>query len=161
MPEMGQLFETEDLTIAAALLTLGGAAWDGDKRLQFNEWREGQHYTGKCIMVRCVDSRVATVPTKVSKPWTDDAGKVWQTGELAPMPRVVFTLDGFYRERRASALIDTPFTAQDWAFWVKQFHVSDGLLKNLKTMRDYENILRNRMRDKHGMASKFKMRVQG
>ena len=160
MPEMGQLFETEDLTIAAALLTLGGAAWDGDRLLEFNASFAAMKGC-KGIMVRCVDSRVATVPTKLTKAWTDGEGKTWQAGESAPMPRVVFTLDGLYRERQASATMDTPFTAEDWAFWVKQFHVSGGLLGNLKTMRDQENILRNRMRDQHGIASKFKMRVQG
>ncbi len=160
MPEKGQLFETEDLTIAAALLTLGGAAWDVGKQLIFNA--EPNALNGRRgIMVRCVESHTAIVPTKLTKPWTDNAGKVWQTGELAPMPRVVFTLDGLYRERQASATMDTPFKAEDWAFWVRQFHVSGGLLSNLKTMQAQENILRNRMRDQHGIASKFKMRVQG
>jgi hypothetical protein len=159
MPEMGQLYETEDLTIAAALLTLGGAAFDGT-RLEFNA--PAASLNGRrLIAVRCVDSHTATVPTKLTKPWTDNAGKVWGVGELAPLPRVVFTLDGLYRERRASASMDTPFTAEDWTFWVRQFHVSGGLLSNLKTMQAQENILRNRMRDNHGVASKFKMRVQG
>jgi hypothetical protein len=161
MPEMGQLYETEDLTIAAALLTLSGAAFDGT-RLEFENSPPAASKNGwRFIAVRCVDSHTATVPTKLTKPWTDGAGKVWSVGELAPLPRVVFTLDGLYRERKASAAMDTPFTAEDWAFWVKQFHVSGGLLANLKMMQAQENILRNRMRDLHGIASKFKMRVQG
>jgi hypothetical protein len=162
MPEMGQLYETDDLTIAAALLTLGGAAFDGT-RLEFGYPRDFSDKLGKrrLIAVRVVDSHMATVPVKLTKPWTDNEGRVYGAGETAPLPRVVFTLDGLYREKMASATMDTPFTADDWAFWVKQFHVSGGLLCGLKAMQTQENLLRNRMRDKHGLASKFQMRVQG
>jgi hypothetical protein len=159
MPEMGQLYETDDLTIAAALLTLSGAAY-GHSRLFFDPPVVPPTGT-KLISVRVVDSHTATVPVKLTKPWTDNEGRVYGAGETAPLPRVIFTLDGLYREKMASATMDTPFTADDWAFWVKQFHVSGGLLSNLKTMQTQENILRNRMRDKHGLASKFHMRVQG
>ena len=158
MPETGH-FETDDLSIAAALLSCNGAAWDGKDDLQ--PGLTGEALNGrKQLVVTLADSRMEIVNKVVGKPWQDpETGRLYHGGETAPMKRVVFVLDGSYRIRQASAAFHQPFTDNDWRFWLREFHRSDGMLTLLRGMRAQENILRNWMRDRHGVASKFKMRV--
>lgn len=161
MPEMGQRYETDDLTIAAALLQCNGAAWDGRESLTFNV--KAENLVGrKQLVVNVMDTRCDVIDKPVSKPFTDHStGKFYPPGSTAPMQRVVFVLEGAYRTYRASAKFDAPFTDDDWRRWVREFHRDGGMLRMLKGMTAAENILRNMMRDRHGIASKFQMRVQG
>lgn len=148
-------YRTDDLTIAAALLQLDGAA-SNLRSLDFTPATVPDGWRG--MSVKVVTTTVDDVPVTLKTRWVDPRGdKQHEPGETVKMPRVVFELVGKWVTRSASASTEIEFNDKDWQFWLGEFHRNDGLLVGLRKVNDSINALRNLMRDRHGISSRYKM----
>lgn len=148
-------YKTDDLTIAAALLQLDGAASNG-RDLDFTPAAVPTGWRSMAVSV--VSTTVEDVPVTLKARWIDPrSDKPHEPGETVKMPRVVFELVGKWVTRAAGAETARDFDDTDWRFWVGEFHRSNGLLVGLRKVNESINALRNLMRDRHGISSRYKM----
>ena len=131
-----------DKTITAALLAMGGAAWDGRSPLIYPPHPGGPDYPGwlrlleqpeiRTIRIEYVDKSKAEELVTIRNPegYTDSKGTHYAKGEQAPMDRIRFHLRAWYQWRTGGAITrEVPWGYEDFLFWFTQFHRAGGLLR--------------------------------
>ena len=126
-----------DMPITAALLSLSGAAWDGQRPVRYppaakagsreaEAWEVRTNRADvRVIHIEHVGDHMAEVLTKVTKAggWKGHA-----PGEMAIMDKVHYHLKAMYRYFRDGRLTrEVAWTYEDFEFWRKQIHRQGGV----------------------------------
>ena len=149
-----------DSAIVAALLSAGGAAWDGKSPILNPPatggpaYRDFVRYTDRAdvrtirIELDCDSENEDRVTIHNPGGWTDpETSRHYAEGETAVMARTLFHLRAWYQYRTGGAITrEVPWTYEDFAFWVEQFSKSGGLLRHFRDASRHLNRLRDIVR---------------
>lgn len=156
-----------DLPIAAGLLGLNGAAHDGAGQWYYPgedraAWSEFVGRNGvRLIKTQLVGSHAEPVKSIVKAEWTDETGKRYRPGDIAPIPKVWFHVEGFYgTQTPAGAKTWTPWSEAEARQWLLRWHrPSNAFLVIPAVFNDQVNKLRNHIRDNYGALSRKRRMV--
>lgn len=156
-----------DLNIAAALLSLSGAAWDGKRQPVYRPATDSPDYAAWKAALEQPETRqfrfdlaghhqATVMQTVINKDgWDDKAtGRHYAPGELAPFRRVVYELRGWYCYLTAGQVTRrVPFTAEDWRWWWRQWFRAGGLLNGARTQIEQRNRLLDVNRESYDIST--------
>jgi len=156
-----------DPAIAAGLLALDGAAWDGKAGFVFPDdagYSAAVARGGvRVLRIALADSHVELVEVLLQSDYHDrETGKTHKAGERAPVPRVFFHLAGGYEHREGSATVRTRWVEDDYREWYRRWFAPGGqFVVRPRQFAECRNRLLDRMRDNHGAGKRKRMEVAG
>ena len=151
------------IDVTAALLALTGTAWTGDEsdipvpRANAVKWQKIVELPeGRVIQIDLVGQHqdFTQVEVRQSNGWNSPYdGKHYGAGEIAPMRRVFYHLDGHYKFlRNGVATKSIRWNTDDFNFWFDLYH-QRSLSIDIKSQVEWRNKLLDLNRRAFGISS--------